>query len=138
MRFVHAFTKDRPGSPPGVTSVPYPADSEAARRATLHILDFGAFAASALVVSGLLAEAIRMSARKGARKGDAKGERGRKKAQCLGHYIAAIKRGEDPPTASELARKVGCHRATASKAIKDQPAIQKELAKRAAREKYRG
>jgi hypothetical protein len=60
-----------------------------------------------------------------------------KMAQCRGIYINDINSGKNPPSPTELARRVGCDKGTATRAIKDTEALRKELAKRGAGDRHR-
>jgi hypothetical protein len=60
-----------------------------------------------------------------------------KRIKCLGHYADAIGRGETPPSATELARRVGCSPGTASRAIQEWEKTRRAHAREDARERYR-
>jgi hypothetical protein len=62
---------------------------------------------------------------------------GSKTADCQGHYLAFIARGETAPTATEIADHVGCSIGTASRAIAVLEAKRDEYAREDAESQYR-
>jgi biotin operon repressor len=60
-----------------------------------------------------------------------------KAAQCKGIYVAAIEKGETPPTGKEIATRVGCNEGTVSRAIKQLEDQRKGYSADASKDRHR-